>query len=178
MRFELQRWADAHRDGFAAMLGDPEVMADQGGPIDRDVSMARFDAYRDAWDVDGISRWVVADPTGGFLGYVGVSRRADADHPLGVHHEIGWRLCRHAWGRGLATESARMALAHAWTVLEAAEILAYTAAENQRSQCVMGRLSFRRDSARDFVGSSAAGGRMVLLWCLNRPDAPDLLAST
>ncbi|MBB6503573.1 RimJ/RimL family protein N-acetyltransferase [Sphingomonas endophytica] len=100
--FELQHWSEKHWTGFRDMHRHPEVMADLGGPIGDDESRQKFDRYRAGWDIHNISRWAVVRPEDGrFLGYAGVMRRVDADHPLGAHHEIGWRFCRDQWGKGL-----------------------------------------------------------------------------
>ena len=169
MTLDLQLWSDIYRDAFAEMQSDPVVMADLGGPFDRAASDAKFDRYRNGWTIDGISRWVVADQRGNFLGYAGVMKRSDADHPLGQHYEIGWRFRRDAWGRGYATESARRALAHAWTVLDVTEILSYTSADNHRSQNVMRRLNFKRDAARDFNARYPRGCWTGLVWVAEKP---------
>jgi RimJ/RimL family protein N-acetyltransferase len=71
-------------------------------------------------------------------------------HPLGPHIEIGWRLVRAAWGKGYATEAARAVLEDAFGRLGVREVLAYTAADNARSQAVMARLGMQRDPSRDF----------------------------
>ena len=171
MTFDMRRWSENYRDAFADMQGDPEVMADLGGPYDRAASNEKFDRYRDAWAIDGISRWAVVDSADHFLGYAGVMKRGDPDHPLGSHYEIGWRFRRDAWGRGLATESARRALDHAWTVLDAPEIFSYTGADNRRSRKVMERLDLRRDAARDFTARYPRGDWTGLLWVAERPAA-------
>lgn len=169
MTFELQRWSERHWDGFAEMQSDPDVMADLGGPFEKFASREKFDRYREAWEVDGISRWAVVDPVGEFLGYAGVMARGDLTHPLGSHHEIGWRFRRDAWGKGLATESARQALHHAWSVLDVPEIVSYTAAENLRSQNVMRRLRLTRDAGRDFTARYPRGDWTGLIWVAERP---------
>lgn len=169
MTIELRQWSEAYRDSFAEMQRDSDVMADQGGPVDRAASNVKFDYYRDTWMIDGISRWAVVDHADAFLGYAGVLKRSVPDHPLGSHYEIGWRFRRDAWGRGLATESARRALAHAWTFTEVAEIVSYTGPDNQRSQNVMRRLDLKRDTARDFTVRSSRGDRSVMVWVAERP---------
>jgi RimJ/RimL family protein N-acetyltransferase len=151
------------------MHADPAVMNDLGGPFDQAASDAKFDRYRDAWALDGISRWVIADLAGSFLGYAGVMKRNDPDHPLGAHYEIGWRLRRDAWGKGYATQSARCALDHAWSVLDVAEIVSYTAADNQRCQNVMARLNLKRDASRDFTARYPRGDWTGLMWVAERP---------
>lgn len=166
MTFVLRSWSEDHWHGFADMQRDADVMADLGGPSGKDASREKFEWYRDAWEANGVSRWAVVDHFNTFLGYTGVMLRNDPDHPLGSHHEIGWRFRRDAWGRGLATMSARQALDHAWSILDTSEIVSYTAAGNLRSQNVMRRLSLRRDATRDF---NPKLGRTALLWVADRP---------
>jgi RimJ/RimL family protein N-acetyltransferase len=146
------------------------VMADLGGPYDAGASREKFDRYRLAWQLSGVSRWALVDKVGLFLGYAGVMERSDPNHPLGPHYEVGWRLCRRAWGHGLATEAARRGLHHAWSVLNMPEILSYTAADNVRSQSVMGRLGLLRDTSRDFTAPYERGPWSGLVWVVKRPN--------
>ncbi len=149
-RLRLRPWQDADRIGFAALHADPEVMADLGGPIDRSASDAKLDRYLMAFARHGFSRWAVTAPDGELLGYTGVMAEA-AGHPLGAHAQVGWRFVRRAWGHGYATEATLVALDDAFGRAGLTEILAYTAADNVRSQAVMGRLGLRRDPSRDFT---------------------------
>lgn len=54
--------------------------------------------------------------------------------------EVGWRLARHAWGAGYATEAGREALRIALGPVGLDRIWSITAASNTRSQAVMRRL--------------------------------------
>ena len=73
------------------MNAHPEVMHDYGGPISRADSDAKFDRYTSAFEEHGFGRWLIETPAGDYLGYCGVMP-AYPGHPLGEHHEIGWRL--------------------------------------------------------------------------------------
>ncbi len=148
-RLRLRTWNESDRDVFAGLNADPVVMADLGGPITRDLSDAKFDRYVAAHGRDGYGRLLVETSSGQFLGYCGVMRAAD--HPIGSHDEIGWRLHQCAWGNGYATEAARAALVDAFRRAKLREILAYTAPDNVRSQAVMDRLHLRREESRDFI---------------------------
>ncbi len=167
---ELQRLSEKHWPEFAAMQREPEVMADLGGPADEATSRRKFDSYLQAWEVEGISRWAVIGRTGSFLGYSGIMPRNDPDHPLGPHHEVGWRFRRAAWGQGLATLSARQAIAHAWSTLDVCEILSYAATDNWRSQAVMARVGLERDVTRDFTAHYAEHVWSGLVWVAKRPS--------
>lgn len=167
-RTQLRSWQDSDRDAFAALHADAEVMHDYGGPLDRAQSDAKFDRYVAAFARCGFSRWAIESRAGEFLGYAGIMP-SRPDHPLGTHVEIGWRLMRSAWGRGYATEAAAAALHDGFARCGLTEVLAYTAAENRRSQAVMARLRLRRDPPRDF---SAPDGSRVwhgLVWVATAP---------
>jgi RimJ/RimL family protein N-acetyltransferase len=148
-RLTLRPWRETDREAFAALNADPEVSWDLGGPLTRAASDAKFDRYLATFNRHGFSRLAVEDSQQVFLGYAGVMPRP-ADHPLGPHADIGWRLRRTAWGHGYASEAAQAALADVFARAGLAEVLAYTSADNARSQAVMRRLGLRREPARDF----------------------------
>jgi RimJ/RimL family protein N-acetyltransferase len=163
-RLRLRCWAQADRDVFAAMDADSEVMRDYGGPISRSESDAKFDRYMAIYQDHGFSRWTVETRAGDFLGYAGIMP-SGPDHPLGSHVQIGWRLMRHAWGFGYPTEAARAALADAFVRVGLDAVIAYTAADNLRSQAVMTRLKMCRDPSRDVTSDYAAiKGWRGLVW--------------
>ncbi len=170
-RLKLEIWAERHRRPFTLMHADADVMADQGGPIVVANALEKFDRYQRAWTLHGTSRWAVEDLDGVFLGYTGVMFRDDVEHPLGAHHEIGWRFCQDAWSKGYASEAASCALKHAWETLNVSEIMSYTAPDNLRSQKVMQRLCLERDQLRDFTATygETIGPWHGLVWVAHRP---------
>jgi RimJ/RimL family protein N-acetyltransferase len=64
--------------------------------------------------------------------------------------EVGWRLAFAYWGRGYATEAARLALDYGFGTLGLSDVVSYTTVANRRSRAVMERLGMRRDPAEDF----------------------------
>ncbi|WP_340644652.1 GNAT family N-acetyltransferase [Phenylobacterium sp.] len=164
----LRPWRDEDLDAFAAMLADPEVQADSGGPVDRDAAARKMARYRDAHDRLSFTRWVVTDHGGGFLGYVGIMP-IDAWHPRAPNVEVGWRLMRHAWGSGIATEAARASLIDGFTRCGLPEVLSYTEAGNHRSQAVMRKLGLERDEARDFTAAYDGHSWTGMVW-VARPE--------
>jgi RimJ/RimL family protein N-acetyltransferase len=163
-RLRVLCWTEAHLDAFVAQHADLEVMHDYGRAISRNESDAKLDRYMAAYREHGFSRWAIETHTGSFLGYAGVMTRGP-DHPLGLHVEIGWRLVRHAWGCGYATEAARAALVDAFDRVGLDAVIVYTSPDNLRSQAVMARLQMRRDPSRDFITDHAAiKGWRGLVW--------------
>ena len=171
-RLRLRAWEQADRDHFAALNADPIVMKDLGGPLGRGASDAKLDRYLKAWESNDYGRWLVETINGRFLGYCGVMLVRE-NHPIGLHDEIGWRLIRKAWGHGYATEAARAALIDVFRRVKLMEVLAYTDADNLRSQAVMRRLELRRDASRDFAIYSDRSGRWQgLVWTAQMNFAP------
>jgi len=162
-RLRLRSWQEADRPAFAALHADPEVMRDAGGPLDRSRSDVKLDRYVAAFERYGFTRWAIESRDGEFLGYAGIMPSRPA-HPLGDHVDIGWRLVRSAWGRGYATEAAEAALQDAFTRCGLAEVIAFTTADNPRSQAVMARLRLRRDASRDFSDRDGATVWHLLVW--------------
>lgn len=163
-RLRLRCWKQTDRDVFAGMHTDPEVMRDYGGPIGRSASDAKLDRYVETYRRHRFCRWAVESRGGLFLGYAGIMP-SWPNHPIGPHVEIGWRLMRHAWGHGYATEAARAALTDAFTRMEQCEVIAYTAPDNLRSQAVMTCLQMQRDPSRDFTADYGTGkGWRGLVW--------------
>jgi RimJ/RimL family protein N-acetyltransferase len=162
-RTRLRCWQDSDRSAFAAMNAHPEVMHDLGGPIGREKSDAKLDRYAAVFETHGYGRWVIERRDGVFLGYAGLMPAADG-HALGAHVEIGWRLVRSAWGQGYASEAAQAALRDGFARVGLEEIVAYTAADNLRSQAVMERLRMRREASRDFTMDYGAGPWTGLVW--------------
>jgi RimJ/RimL family protein N-acetyltransferase len=149
-RLILSAWMEAERGSFARMCADPEVMHDYPVPFDAATANARFERHMAAFVRDGFGKWTLRrKDDGAYLGYCGVSPIWPTLPPApGL--EIGWRMVRAAWGQGYATEAARAALADIFARTDAAEVLTYTTATNQRAQAVMRRLGMDRAAHRDF----------------------------
>ena len=69
--------------------------------------------------------------------------------------EVGWRLARHAWHRGYATEAATAALDVAFDRVGMEEIWSMTAVLNEPSQAVMRRLGLNEVARFDHPGIPA-----------------------
>ena len=168
-RLRLRSWRDSDRAAFGALNADPEVSRDLGGPLTRAASDAKLARYTATFEQVGFCRWLVEDLNGQFLGYAGVMPSRPG-HQLGGHFDIGWRLVRAAWGHGYATEAARASLRDAFERVHLTEVLAYTSADNVRSQAVIRRLNMQRATSLDHSEPMGEGMWQGLVWMARSSD--------
>jgi RimJ/RimL family protein N-acetyltransferase len=142
-RLLLRRWRPDDADPFAALNADPEVMRFIGGG--RSLARAESDAllrrFQEEWRERGFGLWAVEEEAapGALLGFCGLTVPMFLPEVLPAV-EVGWRLARPAWGRGIATEAARAALSWAWEHLDVSEVLAIVDPGNARSLRVCDKL--------------------------------------
>jgi RimJ/RimL family protein N-acetyltransferase len=147
-RLRLRRFDWPDLDRLVALDSDPEVMRyiTYGVPTPRSVYEETilprwFAIYESTPD---LGYWAAEDrATGEFLGWFHLRPdRIDAGE-----QELGYRLARTAWGKGLATEGARAVLEHGFTRVVADKVSARTLSRNVASQRVMQKcgLGFERD---------------------------------
>ena len=149
-RLRLRGWQDADREPFAALNADPEVMAHFPTTLTRATSDRLVDLTMDGWAENGFGLWALERTEDGrFLGFTGLSKPSFEAH-FTPAIEIGWRLARHAWGHGFATEAARAALAFGFDTIELEDIVSFTVPANVRSRAVMERIGMHHDPADDF----------------------------
>jgi RimJ/RimL family protein N-acetyltransferase len=171
-RLILRRWRPADRAPFAAMNGDPAVMAHFPAPLTTAESDALADAIAAHHAARGFGLWALEIPgVAPFAGFVGLSVPSFSA-PFTPCVEIGWRLAAAHWGHGYATEAGRAVLSYAWDALALDEVVSFTTAGNARSRAVMARLGMRYDPAEDFDHPRLAAGhplRRHVLYRVGRP---------
>jgi RimJ/RimL family protein N-acetyltransferase len=138
-RLRLRSFRRSDLDDYAALNSDPEVLRYLGSgqePWDRGRSSRHMAFLLGHWQVWGSGTWAVTHrESGEFLGVVGFS---EPEGWPGL--ELAWTLVRRAWGHGYATEAARAAMDHAFTVLKRDRIISLIAPENRASIRVAERL--------------------------------------
>ncbi len=146
----LRPFTDVDRTPLAEMDTHPLVVETMGSSPSRVESDALADRYVDEMALEGWGRWAVGVKGGEpFVGMVGL-RRVDAALPGAGGVEVGWRLHPDHWGHGYATEAATASLGFGFDESGLAEIVAFTATVNTRSQAVMERIGMVRDLDADF----------------------------
>jgi len=139
-RLRLRRWREADREPFAALNGDPQTLVFFPSTLTRAESDALVDRIEARFEEHGYGLWALeVGETGQFIGFTGLAPMPD-DVPGAGGTEIGWRLARHAWHQGYATEAAVAAREVAFTGAGLPELWSMTAVLNTPSQAVMARL--------------------------------------
>ena len=171
-RLLLRPWRDEDREPFAALNADPEVRRFFPSTLDRAASDAEAGRHAERVDRRGWGLWAVVvvggDP---FIGFVGLNE-ARFPAPFNPSVEIGWRLARHAWGRGYAPEAALAVLDHAFDVLGLEEVVSFTAVDNAPSRRVMEKIGMTRDPADDFDHPNVPEGHPLRAHVVYRIRSP------
>jgi RimJ/RimL family protein N-acetyltransferase len=144
-RLLLRRFTADDVDLLVELDSDPEVMffVTGGRPTPRaeieHEHIPGYLAYHESGDIHGF--WVVVDrASGAGLGWVHVRPPLDGSTP---DPELGYRLRRSAWGRGLATEASRAMVDRTFATGGAERIFAHTMAVNTASRRVLEKVGLR-----------------------------------
>jgi RimJ/RimL family protein N-acetyltransferase len=149
-RLILRLWEDADFAAYADMCADPEVMryVGDGGVLSREDAWRQMAMLAGHWRLRGFGMWAVAERvTNSFVGRVGLH------FPEGwPDREIGWALARPHWGKGYASEAARVALTYAFDTLEWPRAISLIDRNNHRSIRLAERLGERYEREIDVRG--------------------------
>jgi RimJ/RimL family protein N-acetyltransferase len=163
-RLVLRRWRAEDRAPLAEINADPEVMRwiGAGRVLGRGLSDDLIARSEREWDARGFGLWALTWRThdgGRLLGFCGLT--APMFLPaVAPAAEIGWRLARDAWGRGVATEAARAALAFGFEACGLREVVAVVGPQNTRSLRVCTKLGM---ASRPDQWHAGMGGRVHVL---------------
>jgi RimJ/RimL family protein N-acetyltransferase len=143
-RLILRPWRDSDLPLFAEQNADPVVMRYLIGPLTHEQSDEYVERAKQHLAETSFCKWAVEAPgVAPFIGAVGLSRvKFAASFTPAI--EVAWRLHRHHWGKGYATEAARAAIDDGFTRIGLTEIVALTTLQNTASQRVMQRLGMQR----------------------------------
>ncbi|MGI9546024.1 MAG: GNAT family N-acetyltransferase [Flavobacteriaceae bacterium] len=144
-RLILREIEETDIEGMFALDSDPEVHIFLGNnPVkSRDESKMIIDEIRNQYRDFGIGRWAVIDKQNGeFVGWSGLkferTVRVEFDY-----YDLGYRLRKAYWGKGIATETSRLALAYGFGEMKLEEICGAAAPANTASNNVLQKAGLR-----------------------------------
>jgi RimJ/RimL family protein N-acetyltransferase len=152
-RLRLRTWREDDLAPYARICADPEVMRYLSGPMTREHSEQQVSTFVRHWEERGFGLWVIEKKSSGaFIGFIGLLVHEDWSE--GNHRtEVGWRLARPFWGRGLATEGAMASLRYGFEELGLDRIISIAVPENLASRRVMEKLGMTLRGETPFKGS-------------------------
>jgi 3-dehydroquinate dehydratase/shikimate dehydrogenase len=159
-RLILRPWKDEDLIPYAVMNADPRVREFFPSILTGEQSDAEVRHFRATYDRDGFCMFAAElKATGQFAGFVGLqTMNFVAPFVAQPAVEIGWRLSRVHWGKGLATEGARGVIQYAFGTLKLRQLVAITVPANLRSRRVMEKIGMKHHPELDFDHPRIAEG--------------------
>jgi RimJ/RimL family protein N-acetyltransferase len=150
-RLWLCAWSLSDFEGSRPIFTDPEIMRYISGGVPRSDDQIREFIARQQNHLRqrGFCLWkLLLKPDARLVGFCGL-QPLELDGAPEV--EIGWRLAKDQWRRGLATEAARVALHHAVEYVHLLRVIAIAMPENSPSLHVMEKLgmTFERPTQKE-----------------------------
>ncbi|MBA2683843.1 MAG: GNAT family N-acetyltransferase [Gemmatimonadaceae bacterium] len=139
---------------LVTMRGDADVMRYIGGEgaVSRERTVERVARYLQCWNEHGLGMFGVRfrgeDEAVGWAGLQPLEETGEI--------EVGYAFGRTAWGRGLATETARAALEWGFRERGLERIVAVASPENAASRHVMDKLGMKYEGIRFRYGTDCA----------------------
>lgn len=146
----LSEWEAGDWLAFQAIAADPEVIRyiGDGQPWSEERSRRFVERQVALFQKRAFCLWKLAPREGGgVIGFCGLQPLPETDEI-----EIGWWLARAWWGRGLATEGARVALRDGFVRVGLARIVAIAQPANTASIGIMHKLAMRFERMAEFGG--------------------------
>ena len=148
---ERLRLRPFHAEDFeplARLNADPDFMRYFGRALRAGESWRQLAMFIGHWQLKGFGFWAVEDKASGrFIGRIG------CHEPAGwPGFEVGWGLDLAFWGQGLATEGGRAALAYAYDLVGAREVISVIHPDNAASIRVAEKLGARYERRMDLDG--------------------------
>lgn len=156
-RLLLREIVPGDAEGFYELDADPEVHTYLGNqPV---TSMEQVKALilfiRQQYVDNGIGRWAIVDKTtGAFVGWTGLKLVRELTNNHINYYDLGYRLIRKYWGKGIATEAALASLAYGFASLGAPEIYAMAHYQNKGSNKVLRKVGLKFIEPFDYNGTT------------------------
>lgn len=145
-RFLLRPFRATDRDGLFALDSDPEVVRYLGNKPMKSIEQADslIQYILKQYEDFKIGRWVIEDKeTGEFIGWAGLKFVTEPTNNRSHFYDIGYRLLKKHWGKGIATECAMVSLDYGFGTLQLNEIHAGAHQQNAASNHILQKLGFQ-----------------------------------
>src|SRR5262245_52410866 len=159
-RMNFRTFREGDLDDYARLCSDPEVVRHVGAPFSRAEAWLHIATMLGHWQLRGHGMWAGEERGGGAL----IGSLGFYQPEVWPGFVLGCMLARERWGRGLATEGARAALAFAFATLGKPLVISLIRPENSASIRVAEKLGERP------LGRSRALGVEALVYGIRREE--------
>lgn len=142
-------------NGMYELDSDPEVHKYLGNkPVtNKDQIVDVISLIRQQYLDHGIGRWAIIDKKNNeFIGWTGLKFVTEKTNNHKNYYDLGYRLIKKYWGRGIATESALASLEYAFDKLDLKEIYAIANFENIGSNHILKKVGLKFIETFDLNG--------------------------
>ena len=154
-RFILREILPQDAQGLYELDSDPEVHRYLGNKPVKSIEQIRelIQFIRQQYVDNGIGRWAIIDKTtGAFVGWTGLKLVKERTNNHIDYYDLGYRLIRKYWGKGIATETAVASLDYGFNVLSVTEIYAMADCQNIGSNKVLRKVGLTFIEEFDYNG--------------------------
>ena len=154
-RLILRELLPTDLEGMFELDSDPEVHRYLGNNPVTDIEKLKgvIEFVRQQYIENGIGRWAMVEKsTNAFVGWTGMKLIKEPINNRVDFYDIGYRLVRRFWGKGYATEAAKVALDYAFTHLPTGEIIGLANVDNTGSRNVLQKIGLVRQETFEMEG--------------------------
>ena len=144
-RLILREIEESDAQGIFELDGDPEVHRYLGEKPIKDIEESKsiINYIRNQYEEHGIGRWAVIDKkTDEFVGWSGLKYEKEVRDEM-YYYDLGYRLKKKFWGRGIATETAIESLKYGFQVMGLKEIYAGAHIDNIASNKILKKVGLK-----------------------------------
>lgn len=161
-RLRLRPFAESDLDALVVLNSDRDVMKyiTDGEPMPREQTEARLQFYLNHWQQYGFGLFVIEyKDTGECAGFCGLQY---LDNTPEI--EVGYRLAKNYWGKGLATESSKACLSYGFDDVKLDRIVAVVRPDNLPSQHVLEKIGLKYEKFAHYYNVD------VMYYAINRDE--------
>lgn len=143
-RLGFRDWLKEDLEVFAALNADRDVMEHFPKPLTKKETAAFIKRLQKLYSDRGYCYFATELlETGELIGFIGLAYQ-DFEAEFTPATDIGWRLKKSAWGKGYATEGAKLCLDYAFNELKLESVIAICPIRNSKSQRVMKKIGMTK----------------------------------
>ena len=142
-RLGLRNWLPSDEAPFSEMCADEVLMEHFPKTLSEEETISLIKILNDHFESFGYTYFAVDIlKTGEFIGFAGLKNQTwESAYTPCV--DLGYRLKKSAWGKGFATEAAKVCLTMASSKFNIDEVLSFTTDTNKASETVMKKIGMQ-----------------------------------